>query len=151
MRSWVTSSQSETPISRPMNSSRAPGDSSTTGMTPDGIKLLPPRTKAESARVEFERRGEVFGEVAPVMAAGIEMKLVGNGARNEQVVKGLSADVESEVIFGAAVEVEGQTHGAGAIAYEGEGRVALPKRRVKRISERGAQKPQDAEGILAVE
>jgi hypothetical protein len=76
--------------------------------------------------VERERGVEVCGKVGPVVAAGIEMELVGDFAGNEDFVESHSAGVEPEIVFGAAIEIDFQA-GKRSGASESEWAVALPK------------------------
>jgi len=77
----------------------------------------------------------MLGEIVPVVAAGVEMEFVGDFLRFEQVVEILRASVETELVFGAAVEVNFHAHGAGAFFDDRERIVAVPEAAVEGLAE----------------
>ena len=85
----------------------------------------------------------MLGEIGFVVAAGIQMKFVGDAARSEQLVKCLRAGVESVVIFGAAIEIDVHADRARAIADNREWAIALPEGGIEWIAERSAQREGD--------
>ena len=60
-------------------------------------------------RLKFERRRKMLREIRPVVAAGIQMKLVGDFARVEQIMKRLRAHVEAVLVLGAAIKINFQS------------------------------------------
>lgn len=56
--------------------------------------------------MEFEGRGEAGGKVLPVMAAGIEMKFMGNFARGENFIENGCAALETVVVLRATVKID---------------------------------------------
>lgn len=57
---------------------------------------------------ELQQSREVAGEVGPVVAAGVEVKFVGNVARGEQFIEGRGTDIEAVIVFRAAIEINFQ-------------------------------------------
>ena len=60
---------------------------------------------SENAGMKLQRRGQVLGKIIPGVAAGIQMKFMGDVPSGEGVVQGLRAHIETVAVFGSAVEV----------------------------------------------
>jgi hypothetical protein len=88
--------------------------------------------------VKLERSGKMFGEVGSVVAAGIEMKFVGDVARGEDFIEGGGAGVETVVVVVAAVEIDFEAGEVGC-AGEDEGAVLVPENGIGRIAENAAE------------
>ncbi len=78
------------------------------------------------------------GEVGPIVAARIEVEFVRNFAGGKNFVESNRAGVESEIVFGTAVEIDTQARKRSA-AGESEWAVAVPKGRVWRQAEDAAE------------
>ena len=67
----------------------------------------------------------MFCHVDPIVAAGVEVKLVGNVPRVKRFVQSYGTGVETKIVFRAAIEVDLQSvaeQGERNEADEGEGR-----------------------------
>jgi len=86
----------------------------------------------------LEGSGEVFGEVGGVVAAGVDVKLVGDVSRGEDFVEGGGAGFEAVVVLVATIEIDFE---AGKISGTGknDGAVAIPESGIGRIAEDRAE------------
>ena len=57
------------------------------------------RRQTERMRQKLERRGQVLGEILPIMSAGVKVKLMRYPARGQQLVELLVALVEPKIII----------------------------------------------------
>ena len=76
----------------------------------------------------------MFGEVVGVVAARVEVKLMGNVARGEEFIESGGPGVEAVVVVLAAVKIDlqaGETRGAG----EHDGAVLIEENRIGRTAE----------------
>src|SRR5579864_4245030 len=97
--------------------------------------------RAKGRGLKAQRIGKMRGKIGPIVAAGIEMKLMGNAPGVENIVKGLSAGIEPVIILGAAVEVDFHSRkirGSG----DSERVIAVPKQAIRGGAENVSQKPQ---------
>src|SRR6516162_9171955 len=84
--------------------SRRPSSSSDAGLKsgwPAASGLL-----REGLRLKLERSRQMLGEILPVMAAGIDVRLVRNVPRRENSVQRFCAVLEAVIVLVAAVEVD---------------------------------------------
>ena len=75
-------------------------------------------------------------EVRPVVAAGIEMEFVRDFPGREDFVEGGGTGVETEIVIGAAVEINFQSRNRSC-AGQSERTVALPESRIGGQAEDG--------------
>ena len=92
------------------------------------------RGLGEDAGMEFERGGQVFGEIGPVVAAGINVEFMRDVARGERAVQRIGARVKAVVVLRAAIEVDSEVREADS-AREGQRAYAIPERAVRRGAE----------------
>jgi len=80
----------------------------------------------------------MFGEVVGVVAAGVEVKFMGDVARGEEFVESGGAGVEAVVVVVTAVKIDlqaGETRGAG----EHNRAVLIEENRIRRTAEDTAE------------
>ena len=95
----------------------------------DDAKLFRRARQSERMRLKLKRRRKMLGEILPVVAARIQMKLVRDAVRRQQLVELLAALVESKIILGAAIEINLQPRRTRPISHDRERALALPERR----------------------
>jgi hypothetical protein len=88
----------------------------------------------EEVRGELQGGGDVGGEVLVVVAAGVEMELVGDVAGGKDFVESGGAGFEAVVVLIAAIEINFQAREIGG-AGKGEWAVLLPEGGVERTAE----------------
>src|ERR1700679_3495194 len=76
------------------------------------------------------------------------MKLIGDAAGHEQIVEFLSAHIETKIIVGSAVEIDGQVRRLWAGFYNREGAFPFPVFGINGVPERTAQYSRDSGGLI---
>jgi len=90
------------------------------------------------ARSKDKRSGEVLGEVAWVVAAGIDVEFMRDAASGEHFVQRGGAGIEAEIVLITTVKIDFQACQAGS-AGDDDGAIAIPECRVRRTAENTAQ------------
>lgn len=68
----------------------------------------------------------MLGHVAPIVAAGVEVKFVRYAARNKQLVKLLCACVKAKIVLSATIKINPKSRRARGGASERERIVLIP-------------------------